>query len=59
MLKKKPANEYHQMLLYYMGKNELQQNIIDFQSARKILMEVDKKMLERKRFERIYKMTEH
>ena len=36
MLKRKPTNEYYQMLPYYEGEYELRQNIIDFGFAKKI-----------------------
>ena len=38
MLKRKPANEYHQMIPYFIGEYEPKQNKIDFDSAREILM---------------------
>ena len=43
MLKRKPPNDYHQMLPYYDGKYEPKQNNIDFESAREILMKEDLK----------------
>ena len=36
MLKRKPLSECHQMLPHYEGKYEPQQNIIYFESARKV-----------------------
>ena len=56
MLKRKPPNEYHQMLPHYEGKSETNQNNIDFESAKNILMEADKKMIVKRRFERIFNM---
>ena len=56
MLKRKPPNEYHQMLPYYEGVYEPKQNIIDFESAREILMKEDYKIVEKRRFERINDM---
>ena len=56
MLKRKPPNEYHQMLPDCEGKYEPKQNNIDFESARKILMKKDYKMVEKRRFERINDM---
>ena len=53
MLKRKPPNDYHQMLPYYEGVYEPKQNIIDFESVKKILMEEDYKMILKRRFERI------
>ena len=41
MLKRKPPNQYHQMLPYYEGNYELKQINIDFESAKNILMEAD------------------
>ena len=35
MLKRKPTNEYHQMLPYYMAEYEPKHNEIDFESAKK------------------------
>ena len=55
-LKRKPPNEYHQMLPHYVGKYEPKQNNIDFESAKNILMEEDNKMIKQRRFERIYNM---
>ena len=56
MLKRKPPNEYHQMLPHYVGKYEHKQNNIDFDSAKDILMKEDDKMIVKRRFERIYNM---
>ena len=56
MLKRKPPNEYHQMLPYYEGKYETIQNNIDFESAKEILMKEDYKMIVQRRFERINDM---
>ena len=56
MLKRKPPNEYHQMLPHYVGKYEPKQNNIDFESAKDILMKEDEKMVVKRRFERIYNM---
>ena len=56
MLKRKPSNEYHQMLPYYVGKYEPKQNNIDFESAKDILMKEDDKMVVKRRFKRIYNM---
>ena len=53
MLKRKPPNEYHQMLPQYVGKYEPKQNNIDFESAKNISMKEDYKMIEKRRFERI------
>ena len=58
MLKRKPPNEYHQMLPHYVGKYEPKQNIINFESAKEILMKEDYKMIEKRRFERIYNALE-
>ena len=56
MLKTKPPNEEHQMLPHYEGKYESMQNNTDFESAKGILMKEDKKMIVKRRFERIYNM---
>ena len=53
MLKRKPPNDYHQMLPCYKGKYEAKQNNIDFDSAKNILMKGDYKMIKKRRFERI------
>ena len=45
MLKRKPANEHHQLLPSYIGEYEPEQTNIDFQSAREILMKKDDKMV--------------
>ena len=56
MLKRKPPNEYHQMLPHYEGKYDPKQNNIDFDSAKDILMKEDYKMIAKRRFERIHNM---
>ena len=56
MLKRKPPNEYHQMLPYYEGNYDPKQNNIDFDSAKDILMKEDYKMIVKRRFERIHNM---
>ena len=56
MLKRKPPNENHQMLPYYEGEFEPKQNIIDFESARDVLMKEDYKMVIRRHMERIFNM---
>ena len=53
-LERKPPNENHQMHPQYENK----QNNIDFDSAKEVLMEVDKKMFEKRRFQRIYNAIE-
>ena len=53
-LKRKPPNQYHQMLPHYVGKYEPKQNNFDFESAKDTLMEEDDKMIKQRRFERIY-----
>ena len=58
MLRRKPPNEKHQMLPYYEGKYIHRQDNIDFESAREVLMEVDKKMVEKRRIEMIYNAIE-
>ena len=52
-MKRKPPNDYHQMLPHYESKYKPKQNIIDFESAREILMEEEYKMVVKRRFERI------
>ena len=56
MLKRKPPNEKHQMLPCYEGIYESKQKNIDFESAKKFLMNEDYKMVEKRRFERINDM---
>ena len=56
MLRRKPPNEYRQMLPHYVGKYEPKQNNIDFDSAKDVLREEDNKMVVKRRFERIYNM---
>ena len=55
-LKRKPPNQYHQMLPHYEGVYEPKQNNIDFETAKNILMGEDKKMIVQRRFERIFNM---
>ena len=59
MLKRKPPNEQHQMLPHYVGKYEVKQNNIDFESAKEVLMKEDDKMVEKRRFERINNMISY
>ena len=56
MLKRKPPNEYHQMLPYYEGVYESKQNNINFESARDILIKEDYKRVEKRLFGRINDM---
>ena len=58
MLKRQPFNENHQMLPYYEGEYEFRQNIIDFESAKEILMKEDDRMVLKRRFQRIYNAIE-
>ena len=58
MLKRKPPNEYQQMLPHFVGNDEPRQNIIAFESAKEILMKEDDKMVVKRRFERIYNAIE-
>ena len=46
------------MLPWYVGEYCPRQNIIDFESARELLMETDKRMVENRRFETINTMLE-
>ena len=57
-LKRKPPNEYHQMLPHYEGEYKPKQINIDFESAREILMKENYKMLAKRPFEGIYNMKE-
>ena len=59
MLKRKPPNQYHQMLPHYVGKYEPKQNNIDFQTAKNILMKEDNKLIVKRRFERIRNMMDY
>ena len=53
-IKKEPANEYYQMLPFYIGEYAPKQNIIDFESAREILMiEHYRKVVMKRRCEKI------
>ena len=56
VLKRKPANEYYQMLPYYIGEFETKLNIIDFDSATEILLTAEKPLIQKRRFERKYSM---
>ena len=53
MLKRKPANEYHQMLPHFIGEYALRQKNIDFEAARENVMKQDDKMVVNRRFERM------
>ena len=61
MINRKPPNEFYQLLPWYVGKccskeqlNTARQNNIDFESASELLLKADNKMVEKRRFERIY-----
>ena len=56
MLKRHPPNENHERLPHYKGVYEPNQNKIDFESARDVLMEEDDKMVMKRRFERMNDM---
>ena len=58
MLKRKPPNEKHQMLPYYEGKYIPKQNNNDFETAKEVLVEADKKMVKNRPFEGIDHATE-
>ena len=53
MLKRKPVNQYHHILPYYIGEYEPKQNNVAFKSAKEVLIEADKNMFEKRHFERI------
>ena len=59
MLKRKPANEYYQMLPYDEGEYKPRQKNFDFESATEISMIEDSKRIVKRRFERIFKMMEY
>ena len=42
------------MLPYYLGEYEARQNNIDFESSKEVLIETDEKMVEKRRYEKIY-----
>ena len=52
MLKRKPSNEYYQMLPYYTGEFEDKRNNIDSESAKEASRTVEKPMIDKRRFER-------
>ena len=58
IFKRQPANEKYEKLPYYESEYKPKQNDIVFESARDIWMKEDYKMLMKRRFERIYNMTE-
>ena len=58
MVKRQPPNEYHQTLPLYEGVYKPKQNIIDFESAREVLMKEDYKIVMERHFERIYNIKE-
>ena len=59
MLKRKPPNEYHQMLPHYVGKYEPKKINLNFESAKEVLMKEDDKMVGKRRFERINDMISY
>ena len=56
MLKRKPSNKFNQKLPHCVGKYEPIQNNTNFESATKILMKEDFKMVGKRQFERINDM---
>ena len=58
LLKRQPPNEKHQVLPYYIGEYEPRQNNTDIESATKILIKEDDKMVVKRRFEKICNMME-
>ena len=56
MLKRKPPNQYCQMLPFYESVYEPKQNNIDFESAKEVLKKEDDKMIVKRRFERIFNL---
>ena len=52
MLKRKPANECHQMLPWYLGEHKPQTATINFEAAKEVLLTAEKPMIESRRFER-------
>ena len=59
ILKRRTPNEKHEMLPYYVGKYEPKQNNIDFETAKKVLLEEDYIMIVKRRFERIRNMMDY
>ena len=58
MFERKPPNGNQQILPHYIGEYERRQNNIDFESAKEISTEADKKMIVKKRFECMYNARE-
>ena len=58
MLKRKTADDYHQMLPYDVGEYEPKQSNIDSEHARELFIRESDKMVVKRRFERIYNMME-
>ena len=58
MFKRKLANEFYQMLPYYIGEFVPKLNNIQFESARETLTEEVDEMVVKNCFERIYNMME-
>ena len=58
MLKRKPPNEYHQVLPQNEGVFKPKQNIIDFRPAREISTEEHYRKVVKRRFERVNNMME-
>ena len=56
MLKRRPLGDLHQMIPWYVGEYTQVQNAIDFESARELLMEADKKLVQSRRCESIRNM---
>ena len=56
MLKRKPANEYCQMLPYFIGEYETKLNNFDFESAKEILTTAERPMIEKRHIEWIKEM---
>ena len=58
MLKRKPLNEYHQTLPWFVVSCAPRKNIIDFESAKESLLKDEAKMVAKRQFERRNKIIE-
>ena len=49
ILKRKPPNEKHQMLPWYIGEYKRKTSIVNFEAAKEVLITAEKTMIEKRR----------
>ena len=59
MLERKPANDYHQLLPWYVEDCKRKTSTINFETAKEVLLTAEDPKIENRRFEGIYNMMEN